>query len=637
MYIESLTIDYHFHGCPDVIEQEKLTTAQIRLVEMPASECMLVLAGPGTGKTHALIRRLVHLVKVQGLSPYNEILVLSFTRAAVGEIRERVNAYLESQEQPGGLVFLNIMTFDSFATRLISAAESNINLSGKSYDARIDIATRVLMDPVTESSNRLSGLKHVIIDEIQDLVSVRARMVQEILQRIGGGFTLLGDPAQAIYDYQVKKPSDRPGAIEFLKWVQSTWSGELHTIEFIENHRVRTEAARVAEKTRLLVLETQNGDPEGYRSIRAVLADLPIAGSYEYIDQDVLKAGQPRKAILCRTNAEVLLVASRLIDQNIPVAFPPLVDEGGLPPWVASMFSDYLRPRIRTDEFAERWMDRIDQEYYLEHDQAWEQLKLIEGTTHPALNMDLIRERARRGVDWSFDSELYLRKDHVLVTTVHRSKGREFDEVCILPPEPRKVRSVRIALEEARVYYVAATRARDEIYQLKRDGLPAITRIRCGSGRWRYVGKHPDGHLWMEAGVPGDILPLSSVDNTFLTEPKMAAQLQSVISKYLCPGMKMSARFQIRKGDPGFLLVAHLPGGGASIPVAAFDAKFASDLTEILKQGVRGSHTYAQSYDHLLLLERYTGVIPIYSQSVYEPYADTGFYLGVRARGMLRL
>ena len=49
---------------------------------------MLVLAGPGSGKTAVLVNRLKHLVRDACVDPYG-ILVLTFSRAAAGEMRER--------------------------------------------------------------------------------------------------------------------------------------------------------------------------------------------------------------------------------------------------------------------------------------------------------------------------------------------------------------------------------------------------------------------------------------------------------------------------------------------------------------------------------------------------------------------
>ncbi len=51
---------------------------------------MLVLAGPGSGKTLVITRRTMNLIEEYGVSP-SEILVITFTKAAAGEMKERFN------------------------------------------------------------------------------------------------------------------------------------------------------------------------------------------------------------------------------------------------------------------------------------------------------------------------------------------------------------------------------------------------------------------------------------------------------------------------------------------------------------------------------------------------------------------
>ncbi len=74
----------------------------------------LVLAGPGTGKTHTLAYRAMHLIK-QGVEP-NKICLITFTRKAANSLRERIE-----QLMPGvSLGFIG--TFHALATSILSDA-----------------------------------------------------------------------------------------------------------------------------------------------------------------------------------------------------------------------------------------------------------------------------------------------------------------------------------------------------------------------------------------------------------------------------------------------------------------------------------------------------------------------------------
>lgn len=160
---------------------------------------MLVEAGPGSGKTHVACDRVISLVQDEGIAP-SRILLLSFTRIAVAELRDRIGRRLN--EIPN-VAALQIRTFDSFAARLLSSA--GVGSSG-GHDASIRAATRLLRSDDPLVADAIGQLEHVLIDEAQDLVGDRKEMCEALLALLdpGCGVTVFGDFAQAIYGYQHK-------------------------------------------------------------------------------------------------------------------------------------------------------------------------------------------------------------------------------------------------------------------------------------------------------------------------------------------------------------------------------------------------------------------------------------------------
>ena len=77
----------------------------------------MVIAGPGTGKTRALTHRLAYLLARRQVPP-EEILAVTFTRQAAGEMAERLRLLLPDFP---GLDRLTIKTFHALGHQILSA------------------------------------------------------------------------------------------------------------------------------------------------------------------------------------------------------------------------------------------------------------------------------------------------------------------------------------------------------------------------------------------------------------------------------------------------------------------------------------------------------------------------------------
>src|SRR6185295_13335584 len=77
---------------------------------------LLVLAGAGSGKTRVLTARIARLIEVHGVQP-REILAVTFTNKAAGEMRDRIATLLGAE--PIGMW---MGTFHSVGARMLRAA-----------------------------------------------------------------------------------------------------------------------------------------------------------------------------------------------------------------------------------------------------------------------------------------------------------------------------------------------------------------------------------------------------------------------------------------------------------------------------------------------------------------------------------
>ena len=219
---------------------------------------LLVVAGPGSGKTRTLTGRIAHLVTIHGV-PASCCLAITFTRRAAGEMRDRLRALL-----PDAWEQIPIHTFHSLG---LSLATEHHNAAGlqrgfrvASEVERIQLLRDTLGIPERRARARLSGISHakrtgglpsdevpgevfeayehamearnlcdfddlviraahaleaepalraeyrrryrwVSIDEYQDVDEQQVRLVKLLVAR-DGNICAIGDPDQAIYGFR---------------------------------------------------------------------------------------------------------------------------------------------------------------------------------------------------------------------------------------------------------------------------------------------------------------------------------------------------------------------------------------------------------------------------------------------------
>lgn len=236
---------------------------------------VLVLAGPGTGKTRTLIARISRLI-ADGVNP-RRILAVTFTRRAASEMDERLavmpgrqaiiprtdtlhalalEAWHKTQgsvpvllsEESARQVFVAANPGESAQT--LREAWQSINLARE----RLEIP----LAPFQEMARRYAELKaswrladytdlpefwlhclaegvcvpswsHVLVDEVQDLSPLQLQLVRALLPASGEGFFGIGDPAQSIYSFRGAHGQCR-------RFFSSTWPG-LQNIVLTRNYR----------------------------------------------------------------------------------------------------------------------------------------------------------------------------------------------------------------------------------------------------------------------------------------------------------------------------------------------------------------------------------------------------------------
>lgn len=103
---------------------------------------LLILAGAGSGKTRALTHRAAWLIREKGIEPEN-ILLLTFTNKAAGEMKERIKRLLTTNSQKTLIRLPLAGTFHSFCAKVLRAEADQLGVSPQYviYDEHDQIET----------------------------------------------------------------------------------------------------------------------------------------------------------------------------------------------------------------------------------------------------------------------------------------------------------------------------------------------------------------------------------------------------------------------------------------------------------------------------------------------------------------
>ena len=177
----------------------------------------------------------------------------------------------------------------------------------------------------------------------------------------------------------------------------------------------------------------------------------------------------------------------------------------GLPvrilPWPALLFWDHVERRLTRDVFDRLWQDRVAARAGMPlPEAAWQLMFETAGESSTVIDLHRLRTvLGRSNPPAPFTSPEYGDGGPIL-GTIHASKGREAEEVCLyLPPVPAEKDDEDDANEEVRVMFVGATRARRKLSVGSTNGR------RFGNIEGRFWKKYRREQVQVEIGRMHDI------------------------------------------------------------------------------------------------------------------------------------
>ncbi len=445
-------------------QQEVVATGQIR--------SLVVQAGPGTGKTRTLItciaQRLIASDNLDGSAnptgptAAKDILVLAYTRVVVEELRHRIR---ELMQELGRNEVPPIHTFHGYAKwKLAEIGIENIPLMQLIQEFNDVFVTKPLPGaPV-----------HVFVDEFQDITEERAQMLSLILrQRQDSLVTVIGDPDQSIYEYD-QSEGRLPAAETYFQTFANSVSAERRSLQinYRSERSILAEASAVIPRSLIPHDDAEEGEVIRLRSNQCNLVDVISESMTVGVD-----SGYQHLAVLFRTNSELYDALSSV--QRIPRDQYGLRTLGNGSYIVNSReINEILEKLVTVDAdtaFDPQRVDAVAKQLWRTYKDVWERRivkHLLDGAllfhdSSPGASFKDFVEWVRqdlRGNQLVYATRLRSRKEHLkelVLSTMHRTKGLEFDSVIVAPS--RMVLRQDSLEEEKRLRYVAISRARKRL------------------------------------------------------------------------------------------------------------------------------------------------------------------------------
>lgn len=455
-----------------------------------------VVAGPGSGKTHTLSLRVAKLVHHIGISP-DEILVLAYNRAIVSELKDRLGKLFNDLGYSNLSKRLKIFTFHGIAKRYCKEEIGDADF-GKWEDIFLD----KLNSQPGIVLNQLGKIKHILVDEFQDINDTRMDVLSMLTSLTGSKIFIIGDPNQSIYGY------DRRITDPYHYYQQFNERFKPVEYSLVNNHRsypdILTTASKVLnlseEHKKLIPVAIKKPDDKFIKPYVEVIDSSNSTGAVwvdcvnkllaeRLPDQNGELKPYKQIAILFRSNNEVykgFQTLRKLNLQNVRIRiqgdlqyeFTRLRECFEIIEWIKSKseinkrvlihevrgkINELINQYPKWNHFYLRVMHAIVLDYFEQDDEKPSIDNLIEFITELSYKDDgqLYKIYEKHFVAVAGETN----DTEIVLTTMHKVKGLEFDAVITVPSITSLGNDERRAFsdvleEEKRLEFVSYTRAK---------------------------------------------------------------------------------------------------------------------------------------------------------------------------------
>jgi ATP-dependent DNA helicase RecQ len=423
----------------------QLSERQKEIISDKESRCIVVAAGPGSGKTRVLVHKLASLLLLEDVK-HEQMLMLTFSRAAATEFKQRLIALIDESAH-----YVEIKTFHSYSFDLLGRI-------GNLEDVRDVVARAAEMVNQGEVEPSKIGKTVLVIDEAQDMSAEEYALVSALMNSNEAMRVIaVGDDDQNIFEfrgsdsqylYQLSKEPDS----RFFEMTENYRSSK-HIVAFA-NTFVKGIGRRM-KVTPIVSMSNEDGNVEVIRHTSQYMYQ-PL------VENLIAHKGRGTSCILTQTNEEaVVLVAllrkygiqSKLVQSMEGFPFSNLAE--------VKYLLKYIAQRVKTPLILDDlWEEAKRATFHIYDDSQCLPLvkrciELFEQTHRTKYRTDLWEFVFESSVEDFCD----VSDAEVVVSTIHKAKGREFDDVyMLLGDRPRKDEQL------FRQYYVGMTRAKKRLF-----------------------------------------------------------------------------------------------------------------------------------------------------------------------------
>ena len=480
---------------------------------------VLVLAGPGSGKTRVLVHRIAYLLRIKREDP-REILVLAYNRHAAAEIRVRLRHLVGD-----GANGVTVSTCHALAMRIVGASFADAPAGVRDFDGIVREAVRLLegqglsrAEAEAQRDALIQGYRWILVDEYQDIgpeeyaliAAVAGRSLEDPDLRLS--LFAVGDDDQNIYAFA-------GASVAFIRRFEEEYRARPEFL--VENYR---STAAIVEASNAVIAGAGDRMKAGHDiAIDAARAKLPAGGVMTEHDpvaqgrvqlldcpggdmphavaavDELLRLSRldpnwswARTAIIAREWRRLAPARSYAEQLGLPVE---MANEAPPPVWRLREMQAFVAA-LRAEPSTLHGVPSLLALLNRQPANRWTDL-IAEGIA--ALAQDLgssvmpVSEIVEWFADWARDTRGEQRG--LLLLTAHRAKGLEFDHVVLLDGGWDRTSRGEDADAPRRLFYVGMTRARSTL---------AVTT----TGEHRFLSRSVEGVLHRRVHAdPGRALP----------------------------------------------------------------------------------------------------------------------------------